>query len=190
MKNIYFFVLLFLVGCKSLDLTLTLPEHFKQIKDTPISITTKDEVDVRMFNTSTNSIHKLLMMEMPISTYSFTADSIIVSTNNFSSGIPFSKITKIDCRGIYDNELGFVSENELIKYMGEHSVFTSVILGIVAGVASSVAIQQLINSNSYEIGEIILFPFIIGGSFLVDYLIITGEINTAIDKIKKERLNK
>jgi hypothetical protein len=190
------FFLLILVGCKSLDITMTAPEQFKQLKDNPIIITTKEEVDIQLSNKSTNSKGKLLLNELPVTNYKINADSIIIEMINFMASIPFSKIEKIECRGVIDNDIGFVAEKELLMYMDESNSFlattSGVILGLLTGGASALLISKAI--HSYDLFTVIFFPFSLGGAIsggiIGNNIYLSSRIDDALLKIKAARFKK
>jgi hypothetical protein len=193
------FLIIFLAGCRTLDLKMTSLQYFRQLQDTPINLTTSEEVNIELINIAEKRFHKLRFIELPIKNYEIKNDTLKILGSNIKSAIPFSKIESIFTRGVIDEEIGFVSEKELNKYIGSSNSFlattSGVILGLFVGGASLAGRIKLIHTNDFfDLAGSIFIPYeivfgILGG--IIGNNIYTDScINNALEKIKTERLRR
>jgi len=100
-------------GCSSLSLTMKSPGQFRQLKDVPIYVSTKKEVKLVGLNQDTMNI---IMDGYYSDKYQSSNDSLILFFPTFTVSMPFSDISKIKCSGIWDDEIGFISKEELMRF--------------------------------------------------------------------------
>lgn len=162
MKKIYFSILFCLMGCASQTVTLNNlklvePSLYKQFTSQKITVTCKDSVKVTLMNNITGVIYQKqrLLRERPIFNYYFSEDSLFVDDSGFSCNINISNISYIEFLGIYDDELGFISEEDLNNNIDRSNQYTSaIVLGGFTALAGGKLFLGLKSKNGFDaIGE-------------------------------------
>lgn len=150
------------MGCVGQTITLNSlklvePSLYKKFSDEIITVTCKDSVKVILKNSNTGAVYhkQRLLKERPIFNYYFSKDSLFVDDPSFTCNIGLSNINHIGFLGVYDDVLGFISEEELNNNIDRSNENTSaIILGSITAVAGGKLFLGLNTKKGFEgIGE-------------------------------------
>jgi hypothetical protein len=105
------------------ELTITDLGQFTKFREEQILVTTKDTIQVSSYNPALKKqFYKMgLMFKQPIQKYQFTKDSLLINDPGFQSSLGLKAISDVKFKGVWDYELGFVSEAELNENLGAGS---------------------------------------------------------------------
>ncbi len=189
------FILAF-TGCRSFDLTMNSTDQYSTLYDSPISITTSDSIIVIRNMGGGLSRSKVFVPVIFTIDYKLSKDSIIYSGHNFTGIIPFGIIKSVECRGVWDEETGFISEKEIIKNRESSiGVLTPVLMGL-GGIPIGGVVGSAFRTRTGFI-DMGMVEVVMGGiaGFLAGVIAGTilekdSEYDSAIERIKEKRLHK
>jgi hypothetical protein len=196
MKQAVILSFLTLCGCSSLNLTMKSPMQFRQLKDVPIRISTKKEVKLVGLNQDTL---KMVMDGYYSDKYMSSGDSLILFFPTFTASMPFSDISKIKCSGMWDTEIGFISEKELMRFdykKGHNRRFgTSIASGLVGFLCGGCLFVKATDHTALEHSDdwysyvfVSALGGALGGATICNKLIQSSDRRKIIEKIKEERI--
>lgn len=181
------------------EMTITDPDQFIKFKNEKINVSTKDVVTVRQTNPITNNTYhsQKILKDQLIKNYNFSSDSLFINDPYFHSALGIKTISAVKFKGIWDNDLGFVSEDVLNKHLTVNG--SSLLGGILGAAVGSVigfylgGIAGLGITNSWDtagVTAIILGTSgLIGGGYLGSEIFSSEPLNMndVIKKIKEEQ---
>jgi hypothetical protein len=140
----------------------------------------------------------ILMDGFPAEKYQSINDSLILFFPRCTAAIPFSDISKIKCSGIWDDEIGFISKKELMRYDSATGIGrrlgSSIIGGVLGFWGGGYVFIKLTDHSALENSEdapmyalISAASGAVGGAMICYKLVESSDRRKIIDKIKEER---
>jgi uncharacterized membrane protein YeaQ/YmgE (transglycosylase-associated protein family) len=185
----------FLISCSSIPRTVCPEEEYHNLNNIPIHLTTKNVITL-VDKIKNNKIKSNGALKNKLfNKYEIEDNFLKVKIGKYQSKIKFINIEKIEFEGVYDKEVGIINETELKNNMGYSGTFYGILFGVVgafagAGIANLIYPFRLDDDDS---AVILLLGEIIGttsGGILGNNIGYNSELNSAIEKIKKERIKK
>jgi hypothetical protein len=191
-KSIFALILIViipLISCTTIPKTRCPENEFSNLNTIPLYITTNDTVT--LYNYNKKSKTTALLKDIYIEKYKIENNLLEIEVAESKSQIRLSKIEKIEYDGLYDKEIGIISQNELKSNMNYSPTLWGILTGII-GLYAGGAIANLINPYNLDVGSgtSLLFGALVGATVgtIVGYnFAFNKNINSAIEKIKEKR---
>ncbi len=186
------FISFLFTGCRSFNLTMTSPEQYRSLDSTRITITAKDSVLILRHSINNSGWKKELIPQIILPVQKVMNDTIIHSTGNITIAVPFKSIASIKCRGVWDEEVGFISEMEIEKYYeGGFRIGFPILGALIATPASTYLAKNIAPKNAFYdvVGGGLIVGFV-GGILLGHFFDMEIRYNEAIDRIIQSRKGK
>lgn len=168
---------------------MTSQDQYRSLDSSKVIIRTIDSVLVLKPGSINEAWKRAYMPEVSLPWQKVKNDTIFYSSRQISIAVPFNCISFIKCRGVWDEEAGFISETEIERnFEGGFRIGFPIVGSFFITPASVYIAKYIAPKNAFkDVGYGSLILGFVGGFLLGHYFDMEIRYNEAIERAKAVR---